>query len=231
MTEKAADPPIREGRGLKALVAVMFVTILSALLYSKSAGDSVTVGYRTTLEVEVDGTVHIASGVMWMRMVETRRTWIQRGIGFQAYGEAIPVDLGDGRYLYFTMSGGDAVRIEGWNDHASHRMSHWKFLLVAFRGHGSYDIGPSFRRWKQERPVVEVPLLILPKLYLSSNPQDPASFQFVKPDDLAAMGIQIQRVRVAITDAPVTRGRIAEHLPWLDEYDRLGPMFRFDFTR
>ncbi len=231
MTEKAGSPADRGGMGLKLLVGLMAAAILAALLVAKFNRDAVTVHYRTTLEVEVDGAVHVGSGVMSMRLVETRRSWGTTGIGFLVAGEAIPVDLGDGRFLYLTMSGGDGVRIEGWNDHASHVMTHWKFLMVAFRDHSVRGFAPMFRHWKQERPVVEVPLLILPKLYLSTDPGDPASFQFVKPDGLAAMGIRIQRVRVAITDAPVTRGRIGDHLPWLDGFDRNGSMYRFDFTR
>lgn len=231
MTEKAGAAADRGGMGLKILLGLMAAAILIALLVAKWNRDAVTVHYQTTLEVEVDGAVHIGSGVMSMRLVETRQSWGTTGIGFQVAGEAIPVDLGDGRFLYLSMSGGDAVWIEGWNDHASHVMTHWKFLMVAFRGHSVRGFAPMFRHWKQERPVVDVPLLILPKLYLSADPDDPASFRFVKPDSLPAMGIRIQRVTVAITDIPVTRGRIAGHLPWLDGFDRIGSMYRFDFTR
>jgi hypothetical protein len=192
---------------------------------------SLAVRYKLSYEIEVNDEIRAGSGVMQIRVIETTNT---RGggqsIGFDISGEAIPIDLGDGRYLFSLLSGGDGIRIEGWNN-AYHSMTHDKFLMVAFSDYAvsAYNILANFRLLKEKMPVVEVPAHILPKLYISSEINEPEAFVYVKPDELDGFGIKIRRVSVAITDEKVTQGRIMRILPWLHEFEGYRPIARYEF--
>jgi len=168
---------------------------------------------------------------MQIRVIETgsTRTGFQ-SIGFEISGEAIPIDLGDGRYLFSLLSGGDGIRIEGWNN-AYHSMTHDKFLMVAFRDYAvfAYDILANFRILKEKKPAVEVPAYILPKLYISSELNEPEAFVYVKPNELDGFGIKIRRVTLAVTDEKMTQGRILRILPWLHKYEGYRPVARYEF--
>jgi len=124
-------------------------------------------------------------------------------------GEAVVVDLGEGRYLF--------ALLKGYNE---------------FTGRLAFFPGPQQPLSKEEDAAVydqlealratrELPRALTPLLVTFADINDPASVARVDPDDLAAHfgpGYALSSITLAITDEPVTKGRVEAVLGWLSEY-------------
>lgn len=123
-------------------------------------------------------------------------------------GEAVVVDLGDGRYLFALL---------GWA----------KALDGAFgdRLPREYSLKERFRatEWLRGKGPAPVPFEALPRLVTFGDIDDPTSVMLVDPDDLAASfgeGYALRDVTLEITDAPVTSGVVEGVLGWLEAVGR-----------
>lgn len=133
------------------------------------------------------------------------------------YGEAVVVDLGDGRYLFALLDGspdGLAGQLrEAYRDiYDAHRAS----------GYGRY-----IRKVKADGTVRVLPKHAWPMLVSFEDVTDPASVFEVDPDDLEAVfgeGYAVERLTVEVTDQPVTEGAVEAVLGWLNNeelFDRI----------
>jgi hypothetical protein len=127
-------------------------------------------------------------------------------------GEATVVDLGEGRYLFALLKGARAAR--------------------AFAVFGD---GRSYCRWNKEqdaavasskprRDSLSCRRAHRPLLVTFADINDPASVQRVDPDDLAASfgpGYALTTITLAITDEPVTKGRVEAVLPGASKGDEV----------
>lgn len=195
-----------------------FLLVVAALLINYWH-DSKSVRYRLTYYVEVDGQIRSGSGVV--------------EVGSQVTGEAILVDLGEGRYL-FSLLGGRRIQLSSW---ATHRTSPDKLIWLAFDcgGWGS----ELYRCLNSTRPSVDLRFELLPALATFGNINDPNTIMLVDPNDLEVHfgpEIMLKRATIEITSDPVTQGRIEKILTWLTDWDgyAMTPekrIMRLDFVR
>lgn len=126
-------------------------------------------------------------------------------------GEAVVVDLGQGRYLFTLLQGYTEwtaytaffPELEG-KAMLKEEMFPYLDLMVASTG--------------QTR---DVPRKHYPLLVTFGDINDPASVRRVSPGDLAATfgpGYRLNAITLAITDEPVTEGRVQKVLGWLCDY-------------
>ena len=197
-------------------VAATLVCLLALWVYL-TLYDSETLRYRLTYEVEVDGEVRLGTGVVQVHVYERPNSIARSEIGFEVTGEAIVVDLGDRGYLLSLLSG-RAVRVNEWSGHVT---TPDKLLWLAFDCSGG-EVMDYFHCLDRTRPTVELPFNLLPELATIRNVDDPTSLVMVDPSVLEASfghGTLLKRVTIEITDDPVTKGRIRELLPWLEDLD------------
>jgi hypothetical protein len=174
--------------------------------------------YRLTVEVETPEGVKTGSSVIEVRQSIGRTT--MDGFGEQIYlrirGEAVAVDLPDGRTLYALLrSGGDvewAARvIPLLSPDAKDDNSLDDFLLLE----GKQELP---RRWTAQGPFNNVSAY--PMMVTFGDLADPTSVELVDPDDLAATfgeSVKLKRITAELTHDPVTTG-IDERLGWLPNY-------------
>ncbi|MGB3711524.1 MAG: hypothetical protein WA985_07530 [Erythrobacter sp.] len=191
--------------------------------------------YRLTVEVETPEGLRSGSGVIEVEQSMGRSSMNPAGrqIRRRARGEAVAVDLPDGRTLYALLrsdSNGSwatyvmqmlAPDIEGepWEEVFDN------VLLIE----GEVELP---RTWPTEAHLDE--RSAYPMLVTFRDESGPTTVERVDPDDLAASfgaGYTLERITVQLTDDPVTTG-IAERLGWLSEFPepRLDPHFRSSAT-
>jgi hypothetical protein len=118
----------------------------------------------------------------------------------QLYGEAIPITLSDGRVLFVLKASGG--RAEG-----------------AFQQELNLP-GPSLYRAisaSEDRAPRPIASYSLPDFAWFPDPSDPESLTLIDPQNLAQTfgpGHALREVSIALTDEPVTYGRIDGLLPW-----------------
>ncbi|MEJ2020172.1 MAG: hypothetical protein P8X51_18475, partial [Maritimibacter sp.] len=172
-----------------------------------------TVHYRWHQEIRLvistpDGPVEAAS----VLAVDTRYHPYSSGLSTKEVnrdqrGEAVVADLGNGRYL-FALLPSPALAEIAYVDLPPNRP----------------DIYRAIRRQVGEA-AIPLPRNLYPRLVTFTDIADPASVALVDPDNLAASfgpGYALERITVAITDAPVTEGVVEGVLGWWLNY-RHGP--------
>lgn len=173
--------------------------------------------YRLTVEVETPEGVKTGSSVIEVQQSIGRTA--MDGFGEQVFlrirGEAVAVDLPDGRTLYALLrSGGDVE---------------WAARVIPFLSPDAEDDNPLDdllllegkkelpRKWSAQGPFNNVSAY--PMMVTFGDEADPTSVAEVDPDDLAATfgkGVTLKRITAELTDDPVTSG-IEARLGWLPE--------------
>ncbi|WP_417411863.1 hypothetical protein [Hoeflea sp.] len=126
-----------------------------------------------------------------------------RGGGFKLTGEAPVLQLGNGRYLFALIKGMDSKLL-------------YQLRNKDGRGASMNDNRRAILGLKE--PLV-LPVEAYPLLVTFADIDDPASVARVDPDDLAAHfgpGYALSTITIAITDEPVTKGRVEAVLGWID---------------
>jgi hypothetical protein len=131
-------------------------------------------------------------------------------------GEAVVVDLGQGRYLF--------ALLKGYNEFTG-RLA---FFPLPQKPLNKEEDAAVYDQLEALRATTELPRELYPLLVTFADINDAASVQRVDPDDLAASfgpGYALSSITLAITDEPVTMGRVEAVLGWLGEYPepKLGP--------
>lgn len=150
--------------------------------------------FRLTLEVEVDGKVKSGSSVIeavgW-------RTWAPgRGALFydSADGNAVFVDLGDGRALVAILMCGPYAKTDCMPKLALH--------AFGFKG-GPID----WRKMERQTGTVDLPIADFPTLITFRRPTDVTSARVVNPLDIAAelgLDARVVRLRLEMTNDPTS---------------------------
>jgi len=185
-----------------ALALVLAVTVLSGCRDHNS--------WRQKLIIEVETPQGVVSGASVIQM----ESWFGQlpasgnEVNYEVTGEATVVDFGGGRYL-FALLGGSAERF-------------YHALEDRSRDRGR-DLDRIARMQGESRILKpgNYPLLVT-----FADIDDPASVVRVDPDDLAATfgpGYTLSSITLAITDEPVTKGRVEAVLGWFYETRYLIP--------
>jgi hypothetical protein len=135
-------------------------------------------------------------------------------VGWKTHGEAVTVDLGNGRYLFALLTG-DKYRAQPGRN-----------ALYSFADMASYD--PPYdtlpvdqvERAPRNRSVA-IAADSYPLLVTFTDLANPKTVRRVNPDNLAATfgpGYDLKAVKLEITDAPVTSSKIESVLPWIGDY-------------
>ena len=180
-------------RGGSILFVILGFAFLGGLLFLL-IDPSESLRYRLTYEINVNGNTHIATGVVELLV---RNSETNYGEVIDKIGEAIPIDLGNGKYLFSLL---DTLI----------PMAPDKFLTRAF--------GKRYHTLKENQPSMQLPFRLLPVLVTFGDITDPSTIRIVDPDDLAShfgTGVTIERVTLEITGDAVTVGQIRKLLPWL----------------
>lgn len=171
--------------------------------------------YRLTVEVETPEGLRTGSSVIEVQQSIGRTT--MDGFGEQVFlrirGEAVAIDLPDGRTLYALLrSGGDvewAARvIPLLSPDAGDENSLDDFLQLE----GKKELP---RKWTVQGPFNNISAY--PMMVTFGDEADPTSVAEVNPDDLAASfgkGVKVKRITAELTDDPVTTG-VEKRLGWL----------------
>jgi hypothetical protein len=197
---------------------LVFIAIFAAL--SLAGCDSGTdLRYRLTVEVDTPEGLRTGSSVV---EVEVRKAhwWALAGrpVNFDMRGEAVAVDLPQGRTLFALLSR------PGFPD-AGIRLPLDVFDVpmaqADFEQHGEEsDIVDRVGRLMRDQPSATLEGDSRPFLVRFENAGDPESVQEVNPRNLAGAfgpGYSLRRVTITITSDQVTTG-IRNRLPWLGEH-------------
>lgn len=200
--------------GLGMVGLFIGLILLVAFLYAKHYFMGYEYGWHQKLSVQIQtpaGPVS-ASSVQAMEALFFPDGLALSGneVDYDLTGEAVVADLGQGRYL-FVLMGPDYLARRSFGD-----------LRVK-----SDDLGDFFRKIERQAGKVlrDVPHKYWPQMVTFDDIADPATVREVDPDDLAASfggGYALQGLSVAITDEPVTEGRVEEVLGWLARYRENG---------
>ena len=173
-------------------------------------GDSNTWHQKLTVTVETPKGIKSASSVVSVTMHDTTgNDWMTlpeaRGARYELTGEAVVLELAPGRYLLALLKG---------LPYATN---------VIFPDEPPVEIAPALADMRASRELSpkQYPLLVT-----FADIDDPASVARVDPDDLAAHfgpGYALSSITLAITDEPVTKGRVEAVLGWLEKVGRERP--------
>lgn len=180
--------------------------------------------YRLTVEVETPDGLRTGSSVIEVSTSIASEYSIPTpgAVYFRARGEAVAVDLGEGRTLFALL------RSTGNVDWAGNLMIR---LAPTSRKIGREGVLERYNAMLRMREPRVLPRYFRNEGHLSNVPawpmlvtfgdlDDPTSVELVDPDDFAASfgeGVSLKRITVQVTDDPVTTG-IEERLGWLGEY-------------
>jgi len=129
-------------------------------------------------------------------------------------GEAVVVDLGQGRYLF--------ALLKGYNEFTG-RLA---FFPLPQKPLNKEEDAAVYDQLEALRATKELPRELTPLLVTFADIDDPASVARVDPDDLAASfgpGYALSSITLAITDETVTKGRVEAVLGWLAKVGRERP--------
>lgn len=208
-----------------ARCSLLVATICLLLAACGLTDDTPAYRYRLTVEVDTPEGVKVGSSVIEVDTHVAGEYSIPTPgrVTHRVRGEAVAVDLGEGRVLFALL------RSEGDTDWAGRVM-----YRLSPQYTGKNGLRDAYRNMLRHRPERTVPRyfsrrdrmdrrLAYPMLVTFSDLDEPTSVERVDPDDLAATfgeGVSLKRITVQITDDPVTGG-IEERLRWMDQYRKM----------
>jgi len=133
-----------------------------------------------------------------------------RGAGASSLsGEAVTVDLGNGRYLFALLS------------NYSHETARETFIPKEEQPRTKAEVIAVYDRLEKMRGSRELAREHCPLLVTFDDINDPTTVRRVDPGDLSASfgpGYRLNAIMLSITDEPVTNGAVDKVLAWLDTY-------------
>ena len=205
----------------------IFITIAGLVLLA-GCNRPVEVGYRVTVTVDDNGTLHTGSGVWRVAM---------RGGGFPNeytstfHGEAIPVDLGTKGTVYVLIAGrddqGNPTSTDDLELYGRHLFGE---VARITRGEKAKGLNPLEQMEELRTMTGQTALLDCahpPTKYTSCplmvrfrDEKNPMSVEAVDPLDFAATfgpSVALKPIKVQLSDEAVTAG-IAKRFEWWNEY-------------
>lgn len=181
------------------------VAMLSAFFLFNSPS-SQFINLQVSYKLDFDGDEINGSGVYSAELKHHDHPVIQ--------GEAVPIELPDGRILFFAVTASRPMLVNG----RTRSIVLDKFFMTAF---GRYQVGYSFlenyEKMLSEQPSVVLDPSILPKVYVSAPPHLPENLVEIPHENLSSIGVEVNEFRFSITDADRTTGLVLGFLPWLED--------------
>lgn len=209
-----------ERRGmLGCLALVASVPLFGCGLFMPSE----TLRYRMTVTVETPQGARSGSAVLESSMREGVRYGDAGGIHYGLKGEAVAVDMPDGKTLFALL------RSVARGDPLGYHATLFDMAILADPTlRAAYGLKPNqMPRWQESHPEIrrrKQAITLAPELYpmlvTFRDIADPTSVERVDPGDLAASfdaGVKLKRITLEITDDPVTIG-IEKRLGWLRDH-------------
>jgi hypothetical protein len=207
-------------RGLQRLGVVLCVCAGLVWVFVQSGQASWR--EKRTIVVETPTGEISASGVWEHTMHDNRGVWIPeaRGVGTTSRGEAIPLEVAPGKWLFVLFGGDRANQIVPQDLDSQGGVHGYARLLNDTIGEVKLATNP-----KGE------PLRFGMVTFLDID--DPTSARFIENGDIEPFfgpGYRIVSSTVEITNEPVTEGRVIEVLNWWMDY-RAGPYNEMDYLK
>lgn len=202
-----APPPTLSCFGYFSGIALVGLLLLIGWCTMVVADEGV-IHYRLTVELSTPRGPRSGSSVIEVRAGQTALADNYRALS----GEAVAIDLPDGRTLFALLTSAD--RVEYAQVHV--------LMTLANRPQPGPRKTPTgspamFEEWRRTGAAVE--MTDRPTFVTFRDPRDPATIEVVDPDALGA-GYALRRITATVTEEPVTRG-IESRLPWLADHDGL----------
>lgn len=174
---------------------------------------------KLTVSVMTPDGLKSGSAVVSVNVYDTPSWWGLgdfRGAGASSLsGEAVTVDLGNGRYLFALLS------------NYSHETTRETFISKEEQPRTKAQVIAVYDRLEKMRSSRELARENYPLLVTFDDIQDPETVRRVDPSNLSdsfGPGYRLNAITMSITDEPVTEGRVASVLGWLDNVQgRLKP--------
>ena len=182
-----------------------FLSLMAATLVLPLAGCAKTYRWRQKLTVTVATPTGDRSGsaVTEVRAKLTNSIGAGWGASVNRKGEAVVVDLGNGKYLF------------GLQGELTNYLAQTAFK-DSLPSDTVENIWAKLEQMQGSR--VELSPSLYPMLVTFGDLTDPKSVKGVKPSDLAASfgpGYALKSITLEITDEPVTEGVVEKLLPWI----------------
>jgi len=173
---------------------------------------------RFVVEIDVDGATKVGSSVIEVRGKKQPTFGNAPPILYLVYGDAVFVDLGQGRNVIATFAFGPNANDDIF-DTLAPRLFRMSAEQIALTLSGTDE-------------KVELPLDLIPALVTFEDLNNPRTARVVAPNDFPAVfgaGIRFRRAFIQITSAPVSRD-IEAKLPWLRDFKGFLAGTAFDAT-
>jgi hypothetical protein len=205
-------PPIPSGaprRILRAIALTVLIVIGLPIAIWNTIYPTYSWGQKTTVTVMTPEGERGGSAVLQVSWKDNPDLFPDAPhLHYDVRGEAAVVDLGNGKYLFALIKGAErrGLALFGGREELP-RFTNSLFPLVKATAESrgeSREVPPEYR----------------PLLVTFADINDPASVDRVDPDDLAASfgpGYALSSITLAITDEPVTKGRVEAVLGCLKE--------------
>ncbi|OLP57665.1 hypothetical protein BJF92_21665 [Rhizobium rhizosphaerae] len=190
------------------------IALLALLLFLAAIGLFLAVvwnGYewhqKLTVTVDTPNGPLSASSVQQMRLSDKRGPWNPpegSGVSFTLSGEAVVMELSQGRYLFALLSGTPSL-----GEQLYPKMDVIDAAKLLERGEAEAYRSVTLSR--RDHPL----------LVTFGDINDPASVERVDPANLEASfgpGYRLQSMTLALTEEPVTKGKVKKVLLWLGPY-------------
>jgi len=210
------------GRSKHRIFALLLAVITAALFTASCTADDAAPDYRYRLTVEVETPEGLKSG---FSVIEVEQKLVGGGsdpgagqsLSLKVRGEAVAVDLPDGRTLYALLRSENDIE---WAGRVYLRLNPCDKGEAACEDNVLEVTGEQTlpRMWRAN--VLQNERSAYPMFVTFDDEADPTSVKLVDADDLAATfgeGAKLRRITVELTDDQVTKG-IEDRLGWLGEY-------------
>ena len=186
-------------------VSALVLLGLAALSLAACTNSETQWNSKITIEVETPNGLVSGSSVTRETASFTTGALVPgeaRGGGVSREGEAVVVDLGEGKYLFAALPNPDSTQI-------------------FFPGQGPEDAAPKMAgltgKSRQLNPK-SYPKSSFPMLFTFSDIKNPKTAKEVPPTDLSAVfgpGYLLKAVTLEVTDEPVTKGELERIADWI----------------
>jgi hypothetical protein len=205
-------------RVLGIIVGLVAIGVAGFIAWYKVSYPTYGYRYRLTVEVLVDGQVRSGSSVIGVSIDKQPKIGSAPPQLSRAYGDAVSVDLGQGRTLFALLSSG----LDG-ND------INFPQNVVPTVFHVSLDDIEAENSSKLQGSR-NIPKEYWPTFATFSDLNDPKTAKLVGPEQFAKVfgpDVRLTNVLIEMTSDPVTRG-IDKKLPWLPHPRYLSGQFACD---
>jgi hypothetical protein len=189
-----------------AMVALIIVLVIAAFAaWWLSQTPTYTYRFRLMIEAEVDGVLRSGASVIEVRTTDFKVGLPEtKGLRSSVRGEAVFVDLGNGRNVFATLGFGP----NGNED---------KIDRLAYIAFSQRD--PRLEIKDLSKLTGTAPLAgdLIPTLVTFTDLNDPKTARVIRPEEFEQAfgpGVRFKRALIEMTNDPVTT-RIEEKMPWL----------------